>query len=71
MSQTSQLRLSDTSLHPLISCSANTALAPMIGIGSLEWMDTLYVYCICDCIYFKTYSSIHINLHYTVWSTVW
>jgi hypothetical protein len=71
MSQTSQLRLSDTSLCPPISSLAHTALAPMIGIGSVEWMDTLYVYCIRNCIDFETYSSICINLCYAVWSAVW
>jgi hypothetical protein len=34
-----------TLVYLLLSISglANTAFAPTIGIGSLEWMDTLYV----------------------------
>jgi hypothetical protein len=36
-------------LSPILSL-AHTALAPTIGIGSLEWMDMSYVYCICYCI---------------------
>jgi hypothetical protein len=71
MSQTSQLRLSDTSLCLPISSLAHTALAPTIGIGSLEWMDTSYVYCIRNCIDFETYSCIRINLCYAVWFTLW
>jgi hypothetical protein len=57
-------------LSPILS-SAHTALAPTIGIGSLEWMDTSYVYCIRNCINLEMYSSICINLCYAVWSTVW
>ncbi len=49
----------------------HTALTPTIGIGSLEWMDTSYVYCIHNCIDLEMYSSIHINLCYAVWSTIW
>jgi hypothetical protein len=50
---------------------AHTAHAPTIGIGSLEWMDMSYVYCICNCINLKTYSSICIDLCYVVWSAIW
>jgi hypothetical protein len=34
-------------------------------------MDTSYVYCIRNCIDLETYSSIHINLCYVIWSAVW
>ena len=56
--------------HSPISSSAHTALAPMIEIGSLEWMDMTDSYCIHQCIDFDMYSSIHINLCYVVWSAV-
>jgi hypothetical protein len=70
MSQTSQIRLFDTSLRPPIFSLAHIALAPMIEIGSLEWMDMTDSYCIHQCIDFDMYSSIHINLCYAVWSAV-
>jgi hypothetical protein len=57
-------------LSPILS-SAHTALAPTIEIGSLEWMDTSYVYCIHNRINLEVYSSIRINLCYAVWSAVW
>jgi hypothetical protein len=52
-----------------ISSLAHIALAPTIGIGSLEWMDMSYVYYIHNCIDLEMYSSIHINLCYAIWST--
>jgi hypothetical protein len=58
-------------MHSPISSSAHIALAPTIGIGSLEWMDMFYVYGIHNCIDLEMYSSICINLCYATWSTVW
>jgi hypothetical protein len=62
-----QISLSNLVYHISL---APTALAPMIGIGCFEWVDTVYINCIGNCTHFRVYSSICIYLLYAVRSAV-
>ena len=46
----------------------HTALAPTIGVDSIEWVNSSYIDCISNCTHLQAYSSIRIYLLYDITS---